>query len=375
MSNGKWAAVGVAASVVGVAALGGAAMAYFMMKEEEDYRVRTMGKHVSSRPVTITVQIPEDQAGVVIGRNGSTIKEVQSRSNTRIHFKDECATEEYRYISVSGIPEDVKLAEILIHQIIANQPGSEKMVIKIPSHFCGAIIGKNGENVRALQDKSGCKIDIERRPRSDDLDRKVTLRGSLEQIDLAKSFVEEIIKEEKAFKGIQDTIPNQPLFLTSESHSSNFDSKTINKTFETETLESTSDDEMIEIYVSSISDPSYFFVQKVGPSSIALDKLGQDMTAFYEQHQDDHKVKQEEIDQGSIVVAKYSTDKNWYRARINKITIDDYDETQVDVEVDFVDFGDFETKAIEEICQIKDEFLSLKFQAIPAKLADTKPAK
>ena len=40
MSNGKWAAVGVAASVVGVAALGGAAMAYFMLKEEEDFRNR-----------------------------------------------------------------------------------------------------------------------------------------------------------------------------------------------------------------------------------------------------------------------------------------------------------------------------------------------
>ena len=41
MSNNKWAAVGVAASVVGVAALGGAAaMAYFMLKEDEDFRSR-----------------------------------------------------------------------------------------------------------------------------------------------------------------------------------------------------------------------------------------------------------------------------------------------------------------------------------------------
>ena len=41
MSNNKWATVGVAASVVGVAALGGAAaMAYFMLKEDEDFRSR-----------------------------------------------------------------------------------------------------------------------------------------------------------------------------------------------------------------------------------------------------------------------------------------------------------------------------------------------
>ena len=164
MPDSKWGAVGVAAGVVGVAALGGAAaMAYFMMKEDEDFRARTIGQaHVSSRPITLEVRIPQNHAGLVIGRGGQNIKEIQTRSNTRIHFKDELATEEYRFMSISGLPDDVKLAEILIHQIIANQPTTESFEMYIPAIYIGPIIGRNGESIRSLQDRSGCRIDIER---------------------------------------------------------------------------------------------------------------------------------------------------------------------------------------------------------------------
>ena len=146
--------------------------------------------------------------------------------------------------------------------------------------------------------------------------------------------------------------------------------------YETEELPSTcSEEEMVEIYVSSISDPSYFFVQKVGPTSIALDKLGQEMSAFYDEHETDLKINVNDIEKGSLVAAKYSTDENWYRAMVNKITIDDYDDSKVLLDIDFVDFGDFETKDLQEVCHLKEEFLKLKFQAIPATLADVKPIK
>ena len=65
-------------------------------------------------------------------------------------------------MSINGLPDDVKLAEILVHQIIANVPTEESFVLYIPSSFVGPIIGRNGENIRSLQDRSGCRIDIER---------------------------------------------------------------------------------------------------------------------------------------------------------------------------------------------------------------------
>ena len=93
MPSSKWATVGVAAgAVVGVAALGGAC-AYFLLKEEESEH---LNHHVSSRPISVDIQIAQKHAGLVIGRGGQTIKEIQSKSSTKMNFKDELATEDYR---------------------------------------------------------------------------------------------------------------------------------------------------------------------------------------------------------------------------------------------------------------------------------------
>jgi hypothetical protein len=58
-------------------------------QDEDDFsaymqRVRT------SRPAVIEVKIPKDCVGVVIGRGGSSVKEIQEKTDTRIIFKDEC---------------------------------------------------------------------------------------------------------------------------------------------------------------------------------------------------------------------------------------------------------------------------------------------
>jgi polyribonucleotide nucleotidyltransferase len=47
-------------------------------------RVRT------SRPAIIEVKISKECVGIVIGRGGSTIKDIQEKTDTRISFKDEC---------------------------------------------------------------------------------------------------------------------------------------------------------------------------------------------------------------------------------------------------------------------------------------------
>jgi polyribonucleotide nucleotidyltransferase len=44
-------------------------------------RIRT------SRPTFIEVKVPHDYVGAIIGRGGSTIKDIQEKSNTRIIFK------------------------------------------------------------------------------------------------------------------------------------------------------------------------------------------------------------------------------------------------------------------------------------------------
>ena len=97
------------------------------------------------------------------------------------------------------------------------------------------------------------------------------------------------------------------------------------------------------------------------------------MTSFYDQNSESMKL--DKVEKGTIVATKNLLDGTWYRAKVTNIVTDEYDDSIVDVEVDFVDFGDYESKSIQELCQIKQEFLKLKFQAIPASMAEIKPIK
>ncbi len=172
----------------------------------------------------------------------------------------------------------------------------------------------------------------------------------------------------------------QPLFLTSEPDPSatvSLSSSGLGKSslFRQEELKATSADNLVEVYVSSICNPGHFYVQKVGPTSIALDKLVQDMTAFYDQdeNREAYKLVPDALAVNDIVAVRFTSDGSWYRAKVAEIITDDYDEDNIQVIVDFVDFGDCETKSLDSVCDLKEEFLKLSFQAIPVTLADIKP--
>ena len=115
-------------------------------------------------------------------------------------FQDEKATNENRYLAITGQPEDVKLAEIMIYQTMANQPFQETFEMNVPSIYVGAIIGRNGDTVRSIEDRSGCRINVQRLPPAEVTDRRVTFRGSPSQIQSARSLIEDAINEERQFQ-------------------------------------------------------------------------------------------------------------------------------------------------------------------------------
>lgn len=208
------------------------------------------------------------------------------------------ATETHRVIAIRGQRTDAHLAEILIHQLIANQPRLETVVIEVPNDSVGRIIGRGGETIRSLQTQSRCKIDVERGGGDPQGTKRVTLRGTSEQVDRAQTLITEELDQAASLKAkikvAQDSRhprtlgikahQTPQLFLTSEN---GVDSETSqlfrpNGMEKTEKLIQSAGDKVMAVYVSSIADPGFFYVQKVGPRSIDLDKLVDEMTAFYE---------------------------------------------------------------------------------------------
>jgi polyribonucleotide nucleotidyltransferase len=59
------------------------------IQDDDDLDVH-MQRIRTSRPTFIEVKIPKECVGVVIGRGGSSIRDIEEKTNTRIIFKDEC---------------------------------------------------------------------------------------------------------------------------------------------------------------------------------------------------------------------------------------------------------------------------------------------
>ena len=103
-----------------------------------------------------------------VGRGGSVIKQLQKESQTRINLKDdkeesgdELTDEEkpqIRTMVIRGSRERIKHAEVLIKNIIDEQPVREKISVEIPQKVIGRIIGKGGKTIRQLCKISGNKF-------------------------------------------------------------------------------------------------------------------------------------------------------------------------------------------------------------------------
>ncbi|RIA91271.1 hypothetical protein C1645_126839 [Glomus cerebriforme] len=194
---------------------------------------------------TITIHIPVNKVGVVIGRGGETIRDLQDRSGARINVTPDSAASPQsndRPVTLIGDEAAVQRAKALIDEIVntgesnsdrshskdyrSNNYGSnysndshhgssyggshygssshgqygshhsgksnqnqDSITIQVPNDSVGLIIGKGGETVRALQQQSGAKIQIEPVHGAPPVDRNVQIIGTAENIAIAKSLI------------------------------------------------------------------------------------------------------------------------------------------------------------------------------------------
>lgn len=352
---------------------------YLLLKREEEWKLQRQRGLSSSKQVVIDVKIPKESVGVVIGREGSNIREIQAKTDTRINFKDELETGTHRVASIRGLSEDCQMAEILIHQTIANQPRIERLTMFVPVSCVGRIIGRQGDNIREIQRISGCRVDVERGDHSSTIERKVTLKGTSQQLSAAKKLIEEKVEDaesmrERTVSSRQPRVRNQqPLFLSYQDDAA----EEVNHGdigCKQEVLELLGGDNVLEVFVSGVESPGEFYVQKIGRGGTDLDKLTEEMTLFYNDETNIKLMAVDSAEAGDIVAAKFTEEENFYRAKIVSVEENTYDFSQSTVELFYLDFGDSDQKPITEIYQLKTDFLRLNFQAIKVSLANVRPA-
>ncbi|CAH0388599.1 unnamed protein product [Bemisia tabaci] len=345
-------------------------------KDEEDepkLRVKT------SRNVTIEVRVPKESIGIVIGRGGSTIKSIQQKSETRINFKDD-ENQEYRTCIIRGTPETAQLAESMILEVIKNQPLVETEEIWVPKSAIGIIIGKGGENIKAMSSMSLAKISVASSANYDtNPESKIKIQGTFEQIELAKTLIAEKVAAEaeqrqKISQNAAHRSPrNKPKHLELTNSPANTEQQNTGPL--REKLISTNSDGFMQVYVSAVCNPSLFWVQMITRKSVDLDRLVDEMTEFYnvEENRASQAVDLKTLEVGLQVASRFSMDKKWYRAEIVEIVQDEYNPEDSKIEVFYVDYGNSDNHSIKDLCLLKPEFLRLTFQAIACCLDNVQP--
>ena len=168
------------------------------------------GQH-SGNPgdVTVTMLVPRDAVGGLIGRGGGTIAQLRSNSGCSIRVADqnEAGTEQ-RLVTITGRPEACQYAQQLVNAKMAanmaaggnnGQPGGSAMVpggstvsIQVPNDVIGRIIGKGGSAINELRAASGAKVDI---PKADaggaalNSMRVISITGTPQQVQMAQYLI------------------------------------------------------------------------------------------------------------------------------------------------------------------------------------------
>lgn len=344
--------------------------------DDEDEEEKTV---VTSRQARIEVKVPSKAVGPLIGRQGANIKKLQTDTGTRICFQDDMKREpgQDRVLVIRGTTEKAQQAEIIVLKVISDMPTILTEEMMVPVQSLGRIIGRNGDSIRQISSSSSARINIDRSRDVRDITKQVSIIGSRQQIDIAKTLLQEKVDEEEVFRARAAVMaanreqrnkraagPTQrsgPV-QTTDKYMTSEDSNVSDQTPSQQPVTITTNimgwpgTEYVEVYISSVADPHHFWVQLVTSMALQLDELVQNMTSLYNS---DHNrnVPDHQYERGEYVAALYERDNSWYRAIVMGVETEQLD-------LYFVDYGDSGFADIKYVRPLRSDFLELPFQAI-----------
>ncbi|KAL2192518.1 hypothetical protein P885DRAFT_47484 [Corynascus similis CBS 632.67] len=162
---------------------------------------------------SLQIMVPDRTVGLIIGRGGETIRDLQERSGCHINIVGENkSVNGLRPVNLIGSPAAARHAKELILEIVDSDSrngsnpaaarggrndhfggGQDKVndSIYVPSDAVGMIIGKGGETIREMQNMTGCKINVSQSSGPGEVEREIGLVGTREAIAQAKRAIED----------------------------------------------------------------------------------------------------------------------------------------------------------------------------------------
>eukprot|EP00842_Homolaphlyctis_polyrhiza_P002630 jgi/Hompol1/3368/HPOL_003227-RA len=170
--------------------------------------------------------VPPGKAGIVIGRGGETLKGIERQFNVRIQLEpagSDASIE--KTATITGHERDIEEARKTIQDIINGLPrnsgaaggyqqtpyGAPAPVgygaafpsivahVHVPHAHVGLVIGKGGETIKMLQQRSGAKITVTKESEMEPgaTARLVTVSGSEQAVANAQQLINDIINQQQ----------------------------------------------------------------------------------------------------------------------------------------------------------------------------------
>jgi far upstream element-binding protein len=171
------------------------------------------------------IMVPDRTVGLIIGRGGETIRDLQERSGCHVNIVGEQkSVNGLRPVNLIGSRDAAARAKDLIMEIVESDsksaatkdrvpaprdtgrdPGyggayggaaADKIndSIFVPSEAVGMIIGKGGETIKDMQATTGCKINVSPSSGPGEVEREIGLVGSRDAIAAAKRAIEDKVE-------------------------------------------------------------------------------------------------------------------------------------------------------------------------------------
>ncbi|XP_050077482.1 tudor and KH domain-containing protein homolog [Anopheles maculipalpis] len=339
-------------------------------------------KPSKAEPATTELIISNSLIPLVIGRKGYTLKHIQQSTGAVISFSDHDGSSQRCLIQGPSEAVVEKAREMILKETARPLTITEEVIV--PQAACGKIIGRCGDELQEICRKSMAKVWLEGRARSES-ERRVMITGTEAQIKVAKELIAQKVQEDcESRKLLLDTTlqAREPRIRTPPSSSAptptpnDGNKKSVTSASKTTAAKQSTANfgtGQMEVFVSTIVSPSKFYVQLVGPQSLELDLLVQNMTVYYNQshNRELHQLRKPYL--GQIVAAEFNADNKWYRAEISAILPNEYKPGEVVLDLFFVDYGDNQYTNPNEVYELKPEFLAPRFQAIECFLAKVEP--
>ncbi|CAK9073391.1 unnamed protein product [Durusdinium trenchii] len=162
--------------------------------EPEAKRPRPSAAAPRTTSESTKILVPANVAGAIIGKQGSTLKQIRESSGASIDVVKETQTPEFPGERVVNVRGSLDVRRNALPQVLTaafeKDPANALIKMMVPSNLVGGIIGRQGANLKAIREQCGIHVQVGQKDQQTvHGERMVFATGGLEQVLSAAALV------------------------------------------------------------------------------------------------------------------------------------------------------------------------------------------